>query len=109
MEEAITCCKRLCVAGCRWFTLTHLDGSLVELVQFAQKAGFDGVRASWPWPSREAWAIIASFGGLQAFLQVALPGAVHKGPVSPKGNVPVYKVILLSLILVPVSGADSQN
>ncbi|EIE25799.1 sterol delta-7 reductase DWF5 [Coccomyxa subellipsoidea C-169] len=74
-----------------WFTLTHLDGSLVELVQFAQKAGFQGVRASWPWPSQEAWAIIASFGGLQAFLQLALPGAVHKGPVSPKGNVPVYK------------------
>ncbi len=79
--------------GSRWFTLTHLDGSIVELVQFAQKAGFSGVRVSWPWPSPEAWAIIASFGGLQAFLQLALPGAVHKGPVSPKGNVPVYKVL----------------
>lgn len=76
----------------RWFTLTHLDGSVVEFVQFTQKAGFDGTRAAWPWPSSEAWGIIAAFGALQAVLQLGLPGAEHKGPVSPKGNVPVYKV-----------------
>ena len=76
----------------RWYTLTHLDGSVLELVRFAQKGGLQGLRSVWPWPSAEAWGIIASFGALEALLQLGLPGAEHRGPVSPKGNVPVYKV-----------------
>ncbi len=95
------------LACARWFTLTHLDGSIVGFLQFVQKAGFDGTRAAWPWPSLEAWAIVASFGSLQAFLQLALPGATHKGPVSPKGNVPVYKVTLQGAMLQ--TSCNSQN
>ncbi|KAK9809170.1 hypothetical protein WJX72_010602 [[Myrmecia] bisecta] len=47
-----------------WYTLTQLDGSVTALVQFAQKAGLQGV---------------------------FMPGQQYKGPVTPKGNVPVYK------------------
>ena len=35
---------------------------------------------------------MACFGVLQAGLQLGLPGRTFKGPVSPRGNVPVYKV-----------------
>ena len=79
----------------RWYTLTHLDGSVVALARFAQKGGLQGLRAVWPWPSAEAWGIVASFGALEAALQLGLPGAEHRGPVSPKGNVPIYKVTAL--------------
>ncbi len=64
------------------------------MVLFAKIAGVQGVRNVWPWPSVEAWAIIGAFGGLQALLQLGLPGKEHHGPVSPKGNVPVYKVAM---------------
>ena len=78
----------------RWYTLTHLDGSATAFIIFVRKAGLLGLRGAWPWPSAEAWTILAVFGTLQAALQLGLPGAEHKGPVSPKGNVPVYKVLL---------------
>ena len=81
-----------CPDICRWYMLTHLDGSLSNVVLFAKIAGVQGVRSVWPWPSLEAWAILGVFGALQAFLQLALPGKQHAGPVSPKGNVPIYKV-----------------
>ena len=77
--------------GCRWYILTHLEGSLSNVVLFAKAAGVRGVRNVWPVPSVEAWAIMGTFGAVQALLQLALPGKEHKGPVSPKGNVPVYK------------------
>lgn len=83
---------KACFPGYRWYILTHLEGSLSNAWLFAKIAGFKGVRNVWPWPSVEAWAIIGTFGALQALLQLALPGKEHKGPVSPKGNVPVYKV-----------------
>ncbi len=79
---------------CRWYILTQLEGSLSNLVLFAKIAGVQGVRNVWPWPSVEAWAILGAFGGLQAMLQLGLPGKEHHGPVSPKGNVPVYKVAM---------------
>ena len=75
----------------RWYILTHLDGSLSNVVLFAKAAGVRGVWNVWPRPSVEAWAMTGAFGALQALLQLALPGKQHKGPVSPKGNVPVYK------------------
>ena len=80
------------VDPCRWFTLTQLDGSLLAFCYFVQKSGLAGLRAAWPWPGAEAVAHVAAFGALQAALQLALPGRTFKGPVSPRGNVPVYKV-----------------
>ena len=64
---------------------------------FAKAAGFRGVWNVWPRPSMEAWAILGAFGALQALLQLALPGKEHKGPVSPKGNVPIYKASLMQM------------
>ena len=47
---------------------------------------------AWPTPSWAAWAHVAIFGAAEAGLQLLLPGKIHKGPITPKGNVPVYKV-----------------
>ncbi len=77
---------------CRWFTLTQLDGSLSAFYYYVQRTGIAGLRSAWPWPSAEAAAHVACFGALQAALQLGLPGRTFKGPVSPRGNVPVYKV-----------------
>ena len=80
---------------CRWYTLTHLDGSLTGLLGFITKAGWRGVWDAWPTPSWAAWAHVAIFGVVEAGLQLLLPGKTHKGPITPKGNVPVYKVTVL--------------
>ena len=92
---------------CRWFTLTQLNGSLLAFCYFVQKNGLAGLRAAWPWPSAEAVAHVAAFGALQAALQLALPGRTFKGPVSPRGNVPVYKVACSSRSC-PVRGTNRQ-
>lgn len=55
--------------------------------------GVAGLWQLWPSPSIEAWAIVATFGGVEALLQLFLPGKTFYGPVSPKGNIPVYKVV----------------
>ncbi len=57
-----------------------------------QQQGLEGLWAAWPRPTADAWMHIAAFGALEAALQLLLPGKQHKGPITPKGNVPVYKV-----------------
>lgn len=77
----------------RTFTYVHLDASLLALWKYLQAEGIvRGLLAAWPVPSLEAWTHIFMFGALQAMLQMLLPGREHKGPITPKGNVPVYKV-----------------
>jgi len=71
---------------------TKLDGSLLALQKFVQIEGPSGLWAAWPRPSLEAWGYVAGHGLLQAALLLGLPGRTHYGPVTPKGNVPVYKV-----------------
>ena len=90
-------CSGTAVASCcRWFTLTQLDGSILEFYEYARSGGIGGLYFAWPRPSLEAWRIIATFGLVQALLQLYVPGKPFHGPVSPKGNVPVYKVCAYS-------------
>uniref|UniRef100_A0A061S7K6 7-dehydrocholesterol reductase n=1 Tax=Tetraselmis sp. GSL018 TaxID=582737 RepID=A0A061S7K6_9CHLO len=74
-----------------WYINCRLDGSVSEFVALAAREGAVGLWQRWPTPTAEAWAIIGTFGAVEAFLQLALPGKKFLGPVSPKGNVPVYK------------------
>ena len=76
----------------RCVIFTKLDGSLMAFYRFVQLEGLSGLWAAWPRPSLEAWSYVAGHGLLQAALQLWLPGRRHLGPVTPKGNVPVYKV-----------------
>lgn len=80
------------VHGCRTFTYVHLDASVLALWKYYEKLGMRGLWDAMPRPTLDAWTHIAVFGVLEAALQMLLPGKEHKGPVTPNGNVPVYKV-----------------
>lgn len=80
------------LAHIRWFTITQLNSSLTELYEFARSAGPGGFYCAWPRPSGDAWKFVVAFGVVQAVLQLLMPGKTFLGPVSPKGNTPVYKV-----------------
>lgn len=78
--------------GRRTFTYVHLDASVLALWKYYEKLGIRGLWNAMPRPTLDAWTHIAVFGVLEAALQMLLPGKEHKGPVTPNGNVPVYKV-----------------
>ncbi len=77
---------------CRTFTYLHLDASLLALWKYYSLHGLNGLWNAMPRPTPDAWMHIAAFGAIQAALQLLLPGKEHNGPVTPNGNVPVYKV-----------------
>jgi 7-dehydrocholesterol reductase len=85
----------------RWFINCKLSGSLSAFVDLAKKEGLEGLWNLWPTPSSEAWAILAVFGAAEAVLQLYLPGKTFYGPISPKGNIPVYKVAPTMQFLLP--------
>lgn len=72
--------------------MVHADGSVTQTWEYLKEQGFQGFIAIWPRPTAVAWKIIAFFAAFEALLQLALPGERVEGPVSPTGNVPVYKV-----------------
>jgi len=76
----------------RWYINCKLDGSVVAFASLAMKEGPTGLWQLWPSPSTEAWVIIGTFGLVEALLQLFMPGKTFHGPVSPTGNIPVYKV-----------------
>ena len=65
---------------------------MLALWKYYEKLGMRGLWDAMPRPTLDAWTHIAVFGVLEAALQMLLPGKEHKGPVTPNGNVPVYKV-----------------
>ena len=74
-----------------WLAITRFAASPSAFAAWAAKAGPAGVLAAWPSPwDPTAWAIIAGFGAFQAALQLGLPGQRVTGPVTPRGNTPVY-------------------
>jgi 7-dehydrocholesterol reductase len=44
------------------------------------------------WGSRTAWTMLLIYGTVQLALMKVLPGRTVQGPVTPGGNIPVYKV-----------------
>jgi hypothetical protein len=85
---------------CSWYTMVHADGSVLQTFEYLKQNGIDGLKSIWPMPTPIAWKIIACFGAFEALLQLALPGKRFEGPVSPAGNVPVYKVSIICLLEV---------
>ncbi|KAG0470424.1 hypothetical protein HPP92_017124 [Vanilla planifolia] len=75
-----------------WYTMVHADGSVLHTFDYLKKQGlFNGLKSIWPSPSLVAWKIIACFGAFEALLQLVLHGKRFEGPISPTGNIPVYK------------------
>lgn len=73
----------------------HHGGDLTAFGLFLRHYGLRGMWSVWPVPwgakGAEAWLWVVAFGAVQALMQVVVPGKTFHGPISPKGNVPVYK------------------
>jgi 7-dehydrocholesterol reductase len=89
----ITCCPTLVMLV--WYTNVALNGSIEQLLAlFATKGIFPTIYEIWAplfFGTAKAWKILAAFAALELFLMKVLPGRKVEGPVTPKGNVPVYK------------------
>ena len=78
-----------------WYTNTELGGSLGDLWNLMIQQGF--VQTTWYiwkpyfWGSATAWLVILSFVVFELALMRLLPGKIVHGPITPKGNIPVYK------------------
>jgi 7-dehydrocholesterol reductase len=73
--------------------MVHADGSVLQTFEYLRDHGVvEGLKSVWSMPTLVAWKIIFGFGLFEAALQLLLPGKRFEGPVSPAGNVPVYKV-----------------
>lgn len=78
-----------------WYTNTTLNGSAAQLFNVISQHGlFTTLYRVWQpyfFGSTTAWLMIATFAIFQLILMKAVPGKPFHGPVSPKGNIPVYK------------------
>lgn len=78
-----------------WYTNTALGGSLLKLMHLMNEQGilqtpYDIWRPYF-WGSSTAWYIISGFIVFELILMRVLPGRLFHGPITPKGNIPVYK------------------
>jgi 7-dehydrocholesterol reductase len=78
-----------------WYTNTALSGSFSALWNMILQQGFfQALYQIWQpvmFGSKTAWLILLTFAAFELALMRVLPGKVFLGPVTPKGNVPVYK------------------
>ncbi len=78
-----------------WYTNTELQGSLLALWNLLLEQGVAStIYKVWApvfWGSATAWKIIFCFTVFQLVIMRLLPGKEFNGPITPKGNVPVYK------------------
>lgn len=78
-----------------WYTNTHLDGSFTKLGElFAAQGVLPTIKAIWSpyiFGTAAAWKILGIFAAVELALMRLLPGETYNGPITPAGNVPVYK------------------
>ncbi|GFN77298.1 7-dehydrocholesterol reductase [Plakobranchus ocellatus] len=79
-----------------WFTAIHCNGSYLTMVSklFSQRSILTGLADMWRvvnTPSAPIIYILTGYGLYALVMMRLLPGKMVKGPVTPKGNIPVYK------------------
>lgn len=78
-----------------WYTNTKLGGSLGDLWELMLQQGLlQATYDIWKpyfWGSTTAWLILLCFIVFELALMRLLPGKIVYGPITPKGNVPIYK------------------
>ncbi len=78
-----------------WHINVALNGSFLAFWNIVVENGlFSTVWSIWQplfFGSATAWKILASFAALQLVLMRVVPGKPFLGPITPKGNIPVYK------------------
>ncbi len=75
-----------------WSIFVQHKGSVASFVTLlSDQKNWTPFLQSLPTLSWEATGYIAAFGAFEALIQLAVPGKAFVGPISPKGNRPVYK------------------
>lgn len=78
-----------------WYTHTALGGSFATFWQLATELGFFKTLAVIGKPvffgSGTAWKILAIYAAFQLLLMRLVPGKPFEGPITPMGNVPIYR------------------
>lgn len=98
-----------------WYTNTELKGSLLALWSLITEQGIlQTIYTVWKpyfWGSATAWKIIFIFIVFELALMRLLPGKTFNGPITPKGNTPIYKengplafIITMSLFCITSFG-----
>lgn len=89
-----------------WYTNTALDGSFYNLMNLMSDTGvITTIYKIWQpvfWGSKTAWQMIAIFILFELCLLKLLPGRIFHGPLTPKGNTPIYKANGVSAFLITV-------
>ncbi|PIS03438.1 MAG: 7-dehydrocholesterol reductase [Chlamydiae bacterium CG10_big_fil_rev_8_21_14_0_10_42_34] len=87
-----------------WYTATALNGSFIALGQMISQSSLISTLSLIAKPvffgSPLAWKILAVFAAFQLFLMKFVPGKPFLGPVTPKGNVPIYKANGIACYLI---------
>ena len=90
-----------------WYTNTVLKGSFESFFHSAAQKGFFSLLAEIIRPnffgSPTAWAILAVFAAFELILMKVVPGKPFHGPITPKGNVPVYKANGVACFFITVA------
>lgn len=78
-----------------WYINTDLDGSLSHTWNFFMKNGplpsIKSIVSPVFFGSKLAWKMIAIFATTQLLFMKIFPGKIVKGPITPQGNLPLYK------------------
>lgn len=78
-----------------WTINVDDQGSLIQFWDHLRQQGFFSVMAAMWAPvylgTSMGWKIIGVFAAVQLILMRVVPGKRFEGPITPKGNVPVYK------------------
>ncbi len=87
-----------------WQLNTDLHGSLLAYWQYIKTTNFfTALYYFWQpvlFGTAMAWKIIACFGLVQLILMRVVPGKRFEGPLTPKGNTPIYKANGFSCYLI---------
>ncbi len=87
------CCPPMAIL--MWYTNVYLNGSLLQLWDLFKHFGFFTTLFDiWGhifFGSPTAWKMIFGFATVQLIFMKLLPGRLIEGPITPHGNVPVYK------------------
>ncbi len=89
----IVCCPLMVML--MWYTSSELGGTFQRLGDLCYKQGtFYTFYAIWSpvfFGTPTAWKILGCFALFELILMRLVPGKIFKGPITPSGNIPIYK------------------
>jgi 7-dehydrocholesterol reductase len=90
-----------------WYVATALNGSFMALWHIVWQNGlFETIGGIWGpvfFGTPLAWKVLATFAAFQLLLMRVIPGRLFLGPITPKGNIPIYKVNGVPSFLISIS------